>query len=506
MNCSTSPNWYPPSTWIVVESKIYFDIVCMIIAHILVISGLLSFIIAKFCAPSKREFNRLKVRTTILVWVASFAAVVVTYGGVFRVIIGGDQFPCTARVFLTVLVVPSIACTIVLRLCVFLLMTTFSQNARLFHQLRRDSTGGETNSSNNNNNDCTSDFCFHQLHTLRTRLYLQLIVVCKTLSLTPMNHMTLEEVELQQQLLKFMFGPFGALSIFCIFLIPFLAVAIALVHADPIYLAGCTGCKLAPNETNTIFGMAPIVILPGLFFGFKVRNLPDPWGIRREIMYTIMAAIVTIIFFVLEITAESPPTNTYDHKGLATIAIAILAFVQSGLQVMLALYYDEGKGTKRIKPVVVLAAASNQLSSHIDNELPNSSSVLGSSHHVNNVVLLKGRFRDLSAIISDASLSQQFENHLVGEFGLESFLFLQAVEAFKITFFDLPDKSRVARAQRIYRTFIDNSGLYAVNVAHKSREHAKNNISLPNPEMFDLAVMEVAEMLENGAVKRFMQG
>jgi hypothetical protein len=111
-------------------------------------------------------------------------------------------------------------------------------------------------------------------------------------------------------------------------------------------------------------------------------------------------------------------------------------------------------------------------------------------------------------IMNDSPRSKLFEEHLAGEFGLESLLFIRDVERWRQTFFDLTESARKSRARVIERVFIREDGLYTVNIPAPMSTRIIAALKDPNAPvdvtLFDDAVLEVKKLLNYGAVQRFL--
>jgi len=112
----------------------------------------------------------------------------------------------------------------------------------------------------------------------------------------------------------------------------------------------------------------------------------------------------------------------------------------------------------------------------------------------------------LHTILADPEVLDMFEKHLEHEFGIESMFFLEDTAQWIYTYHDVAPAVRLARARKIYKTYVDHNSPFAINVpSHLSLALQSALLGADvDPIMFDQARNEVARLLERGAVARFV--
>jgi hypothetical protein len=99
---------------------------------------------------------------------------------------------------------------------------------------------------------------------------------------------------------------------------------------------------------------------------------------------------------------------------------------------------------------------------------------------------------------------------LVAEFGIESILFIRAVNDWRALYDSRSDAERRVAAKEIFSTFIHYSGLFPVNVPHEITNELIKEMdgiiavdNVPAETLFDKAYDEIRTLLQNGALRRF---
>jgi len=115
--------------------------------------------------------------------------------------------------------------------------------------------------------------------------------------------------------------------------------------------------------------------------------------------------------------------------------------------------------------------------------------------------------RLLDTILSDPVLADLFEKHLVSEFAVESLYFLRDSTAWFDTYHDVVPSAATARAQKIFRLYIQPEGILAVNISHKvvQRISQKLKSAVVEQNIFKAAQQEVTNLLEHGPMLRFFR-
>jgi hypothetical protein len=109
---------------------------------------------------------------------------------------------------------------------------------------------------------------------------------------------------------------------------------------------------------------------------------------------------------------------------------------------------------------------------------------------------------------SNAAMLRAFEYQLSLELGGESLFFLTDTSEWKASYSDMTTTAATARAKKLAQTYIKMNGVYQVNISHSMATRLLHELS-HNPEvpftLFDEARVEIAGLLEYGAVKRFVK-
>jgi len=388
---------------------------------------------------------------------------------------GPDNVNCGLRSFLTMTIVPLVAANISLRLMIFFFLSKLSKE---MNQLQNNEELPEARKAGLCQRlfNGVSDMCF------------------ATYALVlPSNDQT-NRVRLIQAL-SFVASPKGTVVVVLIFIIPFFAVALGLVLSDQTYVR-CSGCRLVLVEVIELIAVGVVFILITIFAAVKVRHIPDPWGIKQEAIGMCFFGVIILIGFLLNRFADPAPSSTYDHQVIIITGFIGYVGVQTVYQVFAA--YRAEKSNFAAKRALQAKRAKKKQQREIR-------SVADESATQTNMT--DGRM-DLFNVLQNPELCTQFEKFLVAELGIESLLFLRAVEEWKKGFFDIAPSARVARARRLYNTFVSPSGSFPVNIPSDmitaiTSDVMSDDSSVCRQDTFDSAYQEVVDLLQLGALWRF---
>jgi len=120
--------------------------------------------------------------------------------------------------------------------------------------------------------------------------------------------------------------------------------------------------------------------------------------------------------------------------------------------------------------------------------------------------ILRANSTTLESVLRDEKSSLLFEEHLKKEHGIESLYFLNDVGRWETGFFDMPESTRLARANKIFSVYIQNTGEFTVNLSSKVVENLTEKLKQEDVsiELFEDAVKEIKSMLVNDSFARFV--
>lgn len=486
-NCSLSPNVERP--WQSVDySQARIDF-CLALYIVLMVCCVV-FSMVFYWGKKIVGFERLRVRRSVLVYSLTLAFMIHAQVGPLFIVVGMTNYPCLLRSVLTLLIVPLMGASVVVRLLVYFFMNELSKSMMANYHAMRDvqNEAATLKADVNSLHRFARGFC-DVSHAI-------FFLVCgSTSQLTE----TLSKERTVTALL-FVASAKGTFVILFIMLIPFIIVAIILAISDPAYTAGCTGCRLSSGEVFEILAAGAIYLIFGVVAAYKTKSYPDPWGLRREISVVVCAAIVILFGFILGSYNNPPPNVVYDHQflicggmiltlGWLTIAQVAIAYVREGdVQERRARQRLLRKNQRqRNNP----AAASVKME---DTFRVESSGAVSVSEKLN-----------VKSILANPIMLKAFESFLTAELGVESLLFLRDSENWRLGFVDLGETARVARSKRIYNLYINTSGTLPINIPASTSSQIKNAIAKADitQNLFDVARDDIMDLLQAGAVFRF---
>jgi hypothetical protein len=308
---------------------------------------------------------------------------------------------------------------------------------------------------------------------------------------------TMEDRVRHLQVLRFLVSRRGSLGIFAVVCFPYLIIAIAYTFSDAAYFMGCGGCTATFDQAYILIAESLLVLTFCMIAARQVRDLPDPFGLMKELWYSVFFWVIALFGFILVVFVPIPAPVAYDNSLFIAIGFVGQFFLATAFQVRLGIRAEPQFGAKPVKPGNVKYVSQHQVSSN--NPHGPASAVAGDTQVA----------PELEGILENPNLVQLFEEHLVGELGYESLLFLKDTAEWKKSYYDISPNTRLARAKRIHSTFIETNGIWSVNVPSQI-QHAISEIVLNNDgdvpiEVFDRARREISRLLEMGAVVRFQK-
>jgi hypothetical protein len=527
-NCSDFDNFRPPEYWqsITNPARTRLALVMGIIYIIIVIVCYVVWIFAKH--NYGRRWQRLRIRPSPIVTAAAIGAIVqITLAGLFRVAVT-NAYPCPIRTFGALIVIPLVGLPPGIRLLVFRLMSSFQNVAAAFRQGPdhysfhvvgdSQSAGVAATSENGDNNadrfiDMKATFSNQQsVAFLKTIQGLRLILSspASTQDGKPMSY---EEAIIRLKTLKFLYSRWGTISLVVMFLVPYITISLIVVDFGTI---NCTGCLMSTTQTAISLLFAALCFVWGIYCAWKVRNLPDQNGLRRESLLVLLVSIIGLAFSVTDGSRERanplPSGTPYNDQIIVGFCATMTVVVQTIPQVFLA--YRANLHTTAVNHVGGATQAQSQVNTenHHHSQHATGSNVESITAGTNNtksttisssipLVPLRN-FPLLLQIVNNEEKLRVYEEHLSTELSGESLMFLRAAREFKITYYDLSEQVRLSRAKKIHHAYIAFDGLFTINISSQVTERITTNIFKKKnitPELFDPAIVEVCQMLERDA-------
>ena len=489
-NCSDSPLNLGNVETGLSEGRIIFMIVLMI----LLLFTSLVFPPIFWYAKNHLKQERLRLRKASLVYLGSICNIIVAITGPGIQVIGYAIFPCWLRSFLIMLIVPFVCTSMLVRFLTFFFLNQLHQvisklneNNAYYKTQEEQSTVlseqenetlfslVEAEESNQNRNQCKQI-------TSSVLISLQTIFGNRTTK----NKNDVKKLIIA---LTFITSNKGVLTIIILTLIPFLALDVALTLQDPTYIHGCTNCRLS-------MGLILEILIAGIVFGtccifalFLVRKYPDPWKFRREVGLMTICGLISLIGFAAGSFITYPQDDPFDFNLFVAVGFSASLGVQTIFQVYLG------------KQAVAEKKQELERQRRLREKRETSRFETLSSQHM----------LDLQIIMKTPDVLKLFESFLASELGMESLMFLRDSENWRQSFFDISPSARLARVNKIYKTYIYQSGSFPVNVSSRIIADIKSAIVSANDEggetlsrdLFEEASEEIKSLLNAGAVKRF---
>ena len=306
--------------------------------------------------------------------------------------------------------------------------------------------------------------------------------------------------------LKFISSVNGALLFNFIVLSPYIIGLTVTVLLIPEFAQGCYGC--AVNNPYTIYGaivLGGVLLSFAIIFAIKARKLPDIWKIFEEGRGSAKGVIVSFTGFL--VLAFGQFDEIYYMLVMFMGGFYFAFFYVTSWQILSAMK-SEGKSYKSL--TVIRSRQSNlqnnsessgsRILSKTDGETGNSVLPVLSS-------LNKNAYPKLMEICSSSTLFRLFEHHVSQEFGSENISFIQDVNDWRSSFPDIAKTARLARAKKIINSYVVEGALNQVNLSYEmisELEKIKDEQEVKH-ETFDRSTLEIANLLEVGAVQRFLK-
>jgi len=113
----------------------------------------------------------------------------------------------------------------------------------------------------------------------------------------------------------------------------------------------------------------------------------------------------------------------------------------------------------------------------------------------------------LSDILKDDTGAKLFEQHLLNEFSVENLTFWKTVKRWKEKFDETPRDIRKIEAENIIRRWIDEGGLFQLNISSGLFNKVKNRFTneiLVAKDLFDEIQRDIYRLMESDSFRRFV--
>lgn len=433
----------------------------------------------------KPQYERTRVRPTMFVVLAVLCSLFqMSYGSVMTIF--SDTYPCFLGPLLLVMSIPFAATSVIGRLILYAFLSGFS-SAVSNNLKNREDTGSVSPSSNEVMSTSTTEEGSRALAALVTCW----LIVKRIMYPTGKIHS-----ERELYVLKFLLTNRGILTMALFFSVPIFIVILAYLlnsTSEQVYRY-CSTCAISSEIAYfTIVFLVlfwALGLLDWLLLTWEKKKIQraaaeaggggagageDYWGLKTEAFAGLLASLVTILGFILT-TFDYSKIYPYSHLFMLSFGLWLLVASQTLLQIYLA------RRTERT--------------------LQTTNSVVA----IDNVMLLQ--------VLQDPTLCQQFEQHLVAEFAVESLYFLKDVAQWENSYYNIAATARTARARKIYKSYIAITGLYSVNVSSEVNQEIRLRgggegspaaVEDVPVDLFQKAKVEISLMLITGALLRFYQ-
>ena len=233
-----------------------------------------------------------------------------------------------------------------------------------------------------------------------------------------------------------------------------------------------------------------------------VEKFPDPWGFfREEFGAVLFISFAFISFLVLAWTS-------FDGHYFLAVPLCVGLTLQFSFVTLGQLYLgSKDKGGRLVKPRIT-SRFHNRLVAGGANKVDHqpSSHDMSSTQRVSPVYDFREQVPQLDDILVSAASAAAFEQKVQEEYAGENLSFLQDVHVWRSSFGMATDEMNTSRARKLLKTY-GEGGLLQINISQVQHERLFKNVneSRVGREAFDEARLEVAKMLEIGAVIRFRE-
>lgn len=484
------PSYGPLDEW---SARRSFNLVLFVLTLLAALLCPLVFFYGKYYL----RYERLRVRRTTLVYIASLDLLVYAVTGTGVPVIGYPNMLCAIRAFLIMLIIPLALTNALVRLLTFFFMHELQQKLSGFYHAN---DGVLLSLDEEELQKATGSYrmsCCSHLRDLGLAIKL-FFDPSISLQVDSNNKKRLSTTRIIDAL-SFVASNQGTGFILILTLIPFFVVSLIIVIVEPVYINGCTSCKLPIIITVELVGSGVLVLVLTMLAAYRVRNLPDQWRLRTEVVLVGVACALTVLGFVVSTIMETDKDLFFDFQLLLFMGFIAFLFVQSVYQVIQAeLKENKCSRCKRRRianhPMFVMDTNAGQ---YPRRSRPTHLSDFAKANY-------KMTWDDIMEV---PRLDQVFEKFLASELGMESQLFLVDAQAWKDSYYDQGPNTQLARAKKIYAQYVDVSGQLEINIPHKLYQAIEHTLIKENSapfDLFDSAIEEMKSLLNSGAVQRFL--
>ena len=465
---------------------------------------------------TKNAFERTRVRRTAVLVLYGTSLAVGVGGGVFLpFVVGIDRFPCWLTHLLCLTLVPMMFVGSMFRNANFALRTRW---ARLASFLR-----APTSIRHLDDDDAA------WINDVPPPSAMQNLVYSLSALLSKDHDVPQSDLPRLRSALLFLKTKRGLLVFVTVTLAPLTLVNFLVVFVNNPHFA-CTGC--VPLQHYPIILTMCAEALPSFVFALVVAErfsrVPDPWVFFR-VEARLVGVFILFGLVALIVLAAVPPNDpttgifTTPNTAILALVASTLAFASmSSLPFLTAVVNAEPRkgGRHRVAAVprpkgqspaatVSKSATSGGAKRASLAPPPNSPPMLGSGDILDGIVGVP----KLAAVLASPDDATALGNQLAAEWGQEALWFLEDAAQYRATFHDVSPPTRLARARKICRTYLDRGAMSEVNISASQRAAvvahvaaAEADASRVSREAFDDVRQELAWVLENGAVTRLKAG
>ena len=481
--------------------------------------GMLAFFLA-----NKSKFDRTRIRPLVVPVYAFVGLWWFFAADTLGKAIGFYRFPCAVAALVSLLVVPFVGLGMVFRQAFFLLLNRYAIASSTF-------TGGRLADVDD---PMPTTFLARRAWEVKA-VWDALIIVFRPLPSRPThgavaiaspsndnakdNNMPLEEQLQSLRTLKFVVTTRGQIMYAVAGTFPFL-VSSAVVSAwgAKAFTLGCMWCPVGLNIVSyVIIAEGLLLVVVGSILAARTHGLRhrDPWGFLQEGRWAVADSAWTIFAFIVEIAPDWPDTP-FDPSFFVLLGIVAVLYHATVHPILVAKRAQQALDAAVLPSTAKLAKLRRKARGVGASEGPVSSSgggvtgvedLVGSVMDSSNVASssVEGK---LDAVLADADLRAAFGEYLVTEFASENLDFVMQVREWRLFFADATPQTRLVRAKRISKLYIEHGAPLQVNVADsvvQAVRDALNSSAVPL-EVFDAACRDVEYLLAHGSLCRWLQG
>jgi hypothetical protein len=291
-----------------------------------------------------------------------------------------------------------------------------------------------------------------------------------------------ETLKTLQILKRFSSSQFGLIGMAFPFIPVIIWIIIRLVTM-PWYLNGCIGCILYSSESRIILIIVAALGAIMFFLAYKIRYLPDPLGILREITLASLIAFLGTLFAV--------SIDLYNPAELHSSGVLTWSWVTCfGMFISFTLTV--------IMPV--------RNSFHIDYTVLRQRA---NKVETTSIAAKDSQVEEFDSWLIEDEKKDCFTKHLTTEFSPENIKFWDEVTTYRETYEDLSVEENRRKAGYIFRTFIEKGAPLELNIPYslsqktKDRFHEVSDNEVYPEDLFDDALNDIYTLMARDSFARF---